>query len=133
MMDYKIIRATREIGQIEVQYSKDGEPVGTFAIDVPVFNNIFMTGDALHTEILNRAPVWVHNRKAEVKNATGFELIEALVQAPTRPNQTPEEAAQEQANAAMWQQVEHEKQIAAMLVKWGVLQSDPTTIDVTKL
>ena len=131
MMEYKIIRATRETGQIEVQYSKDGEPVGTFAIDVPVFNNIFMTGDALHTEILNRAPVWVHSRKAEVANATGFEMIEALVQ-PVEFKNNPQDA-EAQANAAMWAKVEEEKKIAAMLVKWGVLQSDPTSINVTQL
>ena len=131
MMNYKIIRATRETGQIEVQYSKDGEPVGTFAIDVPVFNNIFMTGDALHTEILNRAPVWVHNRKAEVANATGFEMIEALVQ-PAETKISPQDA-EAQANAAMWAKVEFEKQVAEALVKWGVLQSDPTSIGVTQL
>jgi hypothetical protein len=132
MMEYKIIRATRETGQIEVQYSKDGEPVGTFAIDVPVFNNIFMTGDALNTEILNRAPVWVHNRKAEVKNATGFELIEALVQPPVALKQDLE-SEQARANTEMWAKVEFEKQVAEALVKWGVLQSNPTSIDVTKL
>lgn len=132
-MEYKIIRATREIGQIEVMYSKDGEPVGTFAIDVPVFNNIFMTGDALHAEILNRAPVWVHNRKAEVANATGFELIEALVQPIDGVRKTPEEIAQEQANREMWAKVEFEKQVAEALVKWGVLQSNPTTMGVTQL
>lgn len=132
-MEYKIIRAIREIGQIEVMYSKDGEPIGTFALDVPVFNNIFMTGDALNTEILNRAPVWVHNRKAEVANATGFELIEALVQPIEEPTISSEEIAQERSTLEMWQRMEHEKQIAAMLVKWGVLQSDPTSIDVTKL
>jgi hypothetical protein len=130
MMEYKIIRATRAIGQIEVQYSKDGEIAGTFAIDVPVFNNIFMTGDALHTEILNRAPVWVHNRKAEVANATGFEMIEALVQPPAP---MPTEDPQVQANREMWQRVEFEKQVAEALVKWGVLQSNPTSIGVTQL
>lgn len=38
-----------------------------------------------------------------------------------------------QANAQMWAQLSAEQQIAAALVKFGILKSDPTTIEVTKL
>lgn len=37
------------------------------------------------------------------------------------------------ANAQMWAQVNTEQQLAAMLVKFGLLKSDPTSIEVTKL
>lgn len=38
-----------------------------------------------------------------------------------------------QANMQMWAQLSAEQQIAAALVKFGVLKSDPTTIQVTSL
>lgn len=38
-----------------------------------------------------------------------------------------------QANLQMWAQLSAEQQIAATLVKFGVLKSDPTTIQVTSL
>lgn len=82
-MDYRIIAADATIGQIQVTYSNAGEDIATYAIDVPVVNGAFLTGDALAEEIQRRAPVWLLERKTEVAAATGFDQINALVQAPT--------------------------------------------------
>jgi hypothetical protein len=128
-MDYKIIYANAELGQIEVLYSKDGKKIGVFSVDVPIIDGAYLTGTALEQEILSRAPVWVVARNEEVKTASGFAEIQALVQTlPVEPI-NPEV----QANAKMWAQVEFEKKIAKALVKFGVLQSDPTAIEVTQL
>lgn len=128
-MDYKITRATAKIGQIEVAYMDGDKIVGIYAIDVPVVGGAFITGEALETLIQQQAPVWLAKREQDVASATGFDQIEALV--------TPVEAfapdAQELANQQMWAQVQFEKQVADVLVKFGVLQSNPTTIESTTL
>ena len=82
MMDYRIIAANAEIGQIQVTYSDSGADIATYAIDVPVVDGAFLTGDALTAEIQMRAPVFLVERKAAVAVATGFDEIQALVQAP---------------------------------------------------
>jgi hypothetical protein len=82
-MDYRIVAADAAIGQIQVTYSNAGEDIATYAIDVPVVDGAFLTGDALAEEIQHRAPVWLLERKAEVAAAVGFDSILALVQAST--------------------------------------------------
>lgn len=128
-MDYQIIRATPEIGQIEVLYKEGEKLLGTYAIDVPVVDGVFLTGNALHEEIMHRAPTWATQREQEVALAAGFDQIVALVQELPVETPNPEAAA----NAAMWAQVEFEKKVAKALVKFGVLATDPTAIGVTQL
>jgi hypothetical protein len=88
-MDYRIIFADAAIGQIQVTYSNAGEDIATYAIDVPVVDGAFLTGDALAEEIQRRAPVWLVERKAVVAAATGFDAIHALVEQPATTT-TPE-------------------------------------------
>jgi hypothetical protein len=128
-MDYQIIRATPEIGQIEVHYKDGDRSFGIYAIDVPVVDGAFLTGDALHQEIMHRAPTWATQREQEVAAATGFDQIIALVQ--ELPVEEP--TTEQQANAAMWEQVQFEKRTAKALVKFGLLETDPTEIGVTQL
>jgi hypothetical protein len=82
-MDYRIIAAYAATGQIQVTYSTEGEDIATYAIDVPIVDGAFLTGDALAAEIQLRAPVWLLERKAEVSTAIGFDEINALVEPPT--------------------------------------------------
>lgn len=126
---YKIVRATRSVGQIEVAYFDGEKHLGTWALDVPVQDGQFLTGDALAAEIMHRAPTWVVEREQAVATATGFNQIEAIVQ------ELPQTAfdTEAQANARMWEQVQFEKRVAKALVKFGVLQADPTEIPVTQL
>lgn len=127
-MDYQIISANAQIGQIQVLYKQDGNPVATFAIDVPIVGGAFVTGDALDVEIKQRAPIWMTQRKNDLATATGFDAITALVQPLPEIEPDPQAAA----NAAMWAQVEFEKKLSKALVKFGVLQSDPTAIPVSQ-
>jgi hypothetical protein len=128
-MDYQIFRATPSIGQIEVLYKEGDKLLGAYAIDVPIVDGAFLTGDALHEEIMHRAPTWATQREQEVATATGFDQIVALVQ------ELPEDAptTEQQANAAMWEQVQFEKKTAKALIKFGLLQEDPTEVGVTQL
>ena len=82
-MDYRIIAANAAIGQIQVTYSDSGTDIATYAIDVPIVDGAFLTGDALVAEIQNRAPVWLVERKSSTSTATGFDTIVELA----RPEQ----------------------------------------------
>ena len=82
-----------------------------------------------HQEILHRAPTWATTREQEVQAATGFGEIEALVQ----PLSTTEIDAETEANAHMWYQFKYEQRLAEALVKFGLLEADPTSIPVGKL
>ena len=130
-MEYKIISAVESTGQIEVAYLHDNTVVGVFAIDIPIIDGRYLSPSELAVEIQHRAPTFIPERKIEVSNATGFAEIAALVE----PIQTAMTEAQKQQtdNAVMWAQIEFEKQIAVVLVKFGVLNTDPTTIAIGKL
>lgn len=82
-MDYKITAADAALGQIEVTYLNNGETVAAYAIDVPIVDGRYITGDVLAAEIVRRAPVWLLERKNQAATAGGFEQINALVQAPS--------------------------------------------------
>ena len=131
-MEYQIISANAEIGQIEVLYKQNGVAVASYAIDVPVVNGVFLNAVELDAEIQHRAPTWLEVRKQEVITATGFDAISDLVQPITQSN-TSEADASTIANRAMWAQIEYEKKLAAALVKFGVLSVDPTAIAVSTL
>ena len=131
-MDYQIISANADIGQIEVLYKQDGVALASYAIDVPIVNGAFFTITELDAEIQHRAPTWLNDRKQELKNATGFDDIAALV-IPLSNSTTPENANTDVANKAMWEQIEFEKKVAAALVKFNVLAVDPTKIEVSTL
>jgi hypothetical protein len=129
-MEYKIISADSKMGQIQVSYIKDGKNLGVYAIDVPIENGMYITGDALEKEILHRAPLWVSDRLQATNTATGFDQIEALVQGDVSHNVPTEEQL---TNQKMWEDTYFEQQVAQVLVKFGVLSKDPTIIPVVKL
>ena len=126
---YKIVAADRSVGQIQVAYFQGEKMLGSWAIDVPVADGSFLTTEALDAEIMHRAPSWAVEREQQVATATGFDQIVALVQ----PLPVNEPTSEQQANAAMWAQVDYEKKLAKALVKFGVLSSDPTSIETTQL
>lgn len=131
-MDYKIINARKSVGQIDVAYLQDGKTVAVYTMDVPIIDGAYLTPEQLTEEIQHRAPVFIAERALQNATATGFELLEALVEEqPPRVLSLEEEETL--ANAKMWEQVEFEKKLAAALLKFGLLESDPTTIEVSKL
>ena len=129
-MDYEIVNSDRNIGQIQVAYKNaKGQIIGTYAVDVPIVDGRFITGDALHSELLHRAPTWLTTRETEVAAASNFDEIEALV----RRDETVYPTDSQKANIAMWEKTQFEGNVAEVLVKFGLLDSNPTTIGVTVL
>lgn len=122
---YTITGKNSEIGQIAVTYFSNGETLASYAIDVPIVDGVYITGSALDAEIMHRAPVWLLERKAVVAEAVGFDDIQV--------SQGLDENQDVVTSVEAWEQFEFEKRISSVLIKFGILDYDPTEIQVIKL
>jgi hypothetical protein len=133
MASYKIVSFDKNAGSLIVKFAEDMAPLN---VDVPLdTNNLFITGQELEQYIQGFIPTWHIERLEKLKNGiANASEIESLV--------SPEEVAlpsisemsdKEKANVQMWKQLEEEKTIARVLVKFGVLTEDPTVIPNTTL
>lgn len=79
-MDYKIIAVDTAIGQLSVAFlDSNGATVAIYAVDVPIVDGNFITGEALEAEIQQRAPVWLMERTAAINTVTNLAHLESLV------------------------------------------------------
>jgi hypothetical protein len=132
-MDYKIVNFIADEGKVEVYYSEGYPPI---SIDVPfTAEGLFISGQELDTYIKGFIPTWHFERldklKAGIPNAAELAaLVEAV---PPAVVSQEELLATEEANrnSAMWAQQQFESQVAKALVKFGVLNEDPTVIPVS--
>lgn len=106
---------------MEVEFTAEGFDPVVVGVRLP------MLGENVDSVIQSFAPYAVWNppviEYADVATGTSGSYV-----APSA-----EEIQQEMENARMWAKIEFEKQVAAVLVKFGMLQSDPTSIKVTSL
>jgi hypothetical protein len=130
-MEYQIISANAESGQIEVLYKENGLTLAIYAIDVPVVDGAFLTKVELDAEIQHRAPTWLSQRKQEIQGATGFSEIAELVVVPVVEAQT--EFVTERANQVMWEQIDYENKLSAALFKLGVISTDINALPIAVL
>lgn len=129
MSTYKIISFDKTFGSIVVQYDPNEAP---FSVDIPFTNNgEYLTGNELDTYIQGFIPTWHIERKNKIASGIPNEsAIEELVQPiPTTVPVVNEIELTQTAQAFL--DIETEKTIAKALVKFGVLQSDPTIIQTT--
>jgi hypothetical protein len=124
-MDYEIISFENETGQIQVSYLDNGQKIATYAIDVPIVDGMFITGESLENEIQLRAPLWLQERKEQVKMALNASALSSLV--------TTSATVSNEVTPNMGAEIFFEQQVAKALVKFKVLQEDPTTIPVATL
>lgn len=93
-MDYVIRAFNQEKGQIVVEFAGKW----TFAIDLPVQNNLYPTGEELEAVIQSVAPTFLQERDVANQNVANAEEIAALVvPLPSKPidfTLTPEESLQ---------------------------------------
>jgi hypothetical protein len=134
MTTYKIIGFDKTTGVISIQFDEKMAPL---AIDVPLTDQgLYITGEELNQYIEGFIPTWHLDRFNKIASGIPNEAaIESLVEPPA-PVEISEVATQQvvtDMNIEMWQQHEMESQIAKILVKFGVLQEDPTAINVTTL
>jgi hypothetical protein len=77
-ISYKITSVDASVGQILATFYDGEEFIASYAVDVPVVNGAFITGQELHDNIMAIAPMWHVERRAAVAAATGLADIQAL-------------------------------------------------------
>jgi predicted DNA-binding protein (UPF0251 family) len=123
---YEIVAVDEAARVMEVVYTAEGHPTQHVGARLPY------EGESLEAVIGMYAPVafWEEQKKEVVIPSVG--LTGSID--PEEMKKASEAALKEDAERmAMWRQVNDEKKIAAALVKFGVLESDPTTIEVSQL
>jgi hypothetical protein len=141
MATYQIIGFDKATGSIKISFDEKMAPI---AIDVPLNEQgVYITGAELDAYIQGFIPTWHLDRINQIAAGIANEVdIESLVQ--PLPVVEPQQADQQQADqqqatnqsldeANIWQPVEFEQQIAKVLLKFGVISTDPTKIEVTNL
>jgi hypothetical protein len=131
MVNYKIVNFNASSGQIIVEY---GPKLDTMTIDVPIVDGLFMAGEELLKYVEGMIPTWHFERLAQLEaGIPNANDILGLVQEPTPVPEVEftSEVIEATANQQMWAQIQFEKQLAKALVKFGVLETDPTAIQVS--
>jgi hypothetical protein len=132
-MNYKIINFLATEGKVEVEY--DINQASLF-IDVPLNESgLFITGQELDTFIQGFIPVWHLERLEKLKNGVNNanDLLRLVQQSDKPVIEQSNTNVVMNSNIEMWSEVEFDKQVAARLVKFGVLETDPTSIANTTL
>lgn len=124
--NFKIIGFDESSGVVVVRYADDRPPV---SVDVPLdADGLYIVGDALNEHIKGFIPTEFLGRIEQIKQgipnvADVFNMVQEEV--------APEQDVAKTENAIMWENVVTEQSVAKMLVKWGVLEQNPTTVPVT--
>jgi hypothetical protein len=123
---YTIINVDKAARCMEVVYEAEGHQTMHIGARLPY------EGEALENVIRAFAPVqlWMELSADVVSPTVGATGIIPI--APVTTAQLTHEQLSSP-NAQMWQQVTFDQQVAGALVRLGVLDSDPTTIEVSKL
>lgn len=122
---YKVLSVDVEANCMEVAFSADGLPTVTVGTTIP------LADESMDDAMRAYAPLAVWFPRTDEKMSVDVGSV-GSVQA-TRPLTDPQEIAAERANSEMLSQVYLERRIAAALVKFGVLESDPTEIPAASL
>lgn len=133
MAAYKVLEFNKNSGQLIIEFAVGMSPL---AVDVPIKDGLFITGEELDEYIQGFIPTWHLERlsqlNAGVPNSNVLEQLfdsQAEVALPTVLTPEQEQAKE---NANMWAQLRFEKDVAKALVKFGVLAVDPTVIPVSE-
>jgi len=129
-MEYKIVNFYPEEGKIEVFYS---DKLSNLFIDVPINSDgLFIIGQELDAYIKGFIPTWHLERIEKLKEGvSNIDEIANLVEVMPYSQESIIAAEEANQNAEMWREIKFEQSVAKALVKFGVLESDPTTKPVT--
>lgn len=131
MAVYKVIGFNENSGQLIIEFAIGMLPL---AVDVPIKDGLYITGEELDNFIQGFIPV-EHITRSEIINAgipNASELKKLVSDSDIAlPTVLTPEQVQADENAKMWADLKFEQDVAAVLVKLGVLQDDPTKIPVS--
>lgn len=134
MSTYKVLEFNENTGQLVIQFAQGLAPL---SIDAPIENGLYITGEALDNYVKGFIPTWHLERQAQISaGVANVEEIKALVEQTAGvevPTTLTPEQQQAEANAKMWAELQFEQNVAKVLVKFGVLASDPTAIPTQQL
>jgi hypothetical protein len=134
MATYKILSFDKNTGSILVQFAENMTPL---SIDVPINEaGLFVTGEELEQYIQGFIPTWhierIEKLRTGVANSDDINTLVAPAAEVVLPV-VPEITSEEEANRKMWIELEEEKKVARVLVKFGLLTEDPTVIPTATL
>jgi hypothetical protein len=133
MAAYKVLEFNKNSGQLIVEFATGLTPL---AIDIPIKDGLFIEGNELDEYVQGFIPTWHLERQAQlnagIPNASAIEQLVPQTEQVVLPTTLTPEQEQAAENTAMWEQIQFEKKVAAALVKFGVLASDPTSIPVSE-
>lgn len=134
MATYKVLSFNESNGQLTIEFAKELAPL---TVDVPIENGLYIAGEALETYVQGFIPTWFIERQTQISSGVAnVEALQALVEQTTTvevPTTLTPEQLQAEENSKMWAELQFEKDVAKVLVKFGVLESDPTAINVQEL
>lgn len=125
---YEIVSADAQARCMEILYTAAGYPQQRISARLPY------EGESLEAVVAMYSPVryWEELNAAVSVPEVGISGTMTPV-VPEESPSVPMESPQGQANQKMMERIQFEKEVANLLVKWGVLQNDPTAIEVTQL
>lgn len=124
MNTYKIVAFDKQTGSLSIIFDERMAPLN---VDIPLDEQgNYITGEELNTYINGFIPTWHLDRVSKIASGIPNEAaIEALVEPIIPVDATdPVQAAQVINDTLTWQQEESEKQIAKVLVKYGLITED---------
>ncbi len=129
---YTVLAYDQTIGSLLIKFS---DHTGPMNIDVPILEDgNFMSGDELDAYIRSFIPTSHLNRLEAIKNGVPNEdEIKRLAPPEQLPTEDPETIAARLANQQMLQEMVFEKKIGDLLVKFGVLETNPVVVPVQEL
>jgi hypothetical protein len=134
MISYQIYKFNPDSGNISVLFKLDNKVIASYNVDVPLTDGgLFITGEELNSYLLRMFPQHIVDRQnrldAGISNADEIaSLVVPIEETAARPAPNPLSDTEK-----MWIEFEHEKSIAKVLVKFGVLATDPTEIPTANL
>jgi hypothetical protein len=127
---FEVVAVDEAARCMEVVYKADGHAEHRIGARLP------FAGESLAAVVNMYAPIWQWQesvRELSVPAIGASGEIGPDTPAEVFAAEETQEQKQARLNREMWAQAEFEKQVAKVLVKFGVLQSDPTDIPVTTL
>lgn len=88
-MQYKITSFNEAVGQIVVEYSDNGTHIATFAMDLPIVDGQFISGQDLADELNRRSPTYIAERRTQLATVSNAADIASLVTATDTTVVTP--------------------------------------------
>ena len=127
---FEIVAVNEQARCMEVLYKATNYPDTLVGVRLPfVGENLLAV-----INMFSPASAWIEQQKEIVVPLIGTsgEINEHTLVDASQEQET-ESQISARNNAAMWEQVEFEKKVAAALIKFNVLTVDPTTIEVSNL